>query len=61
MDDDAWRGPRKSCKGNKMNLVDEIDSEEKINGIYPIIMKNIREETSAIEKAERTFETLINS
>ena len=44
-----------------MNLVDEIDSEEKINGIYPIIMKNIREETSAIEKAERTFETLINS
>jgi hypothetical protein len=61
MEDDGWRGPKKSCKGNQMNLVDEIDNEEKIHGIYPIIMKNIRDETFAIEKAERTFEALINN
>ena len=55
MDDDCWRGPRKSCKPNKMSIVEEIEVEEKINGLYPIIMKNIREETSAIEKVYTTF------
>lgn len=27
----------------KMNLCEEIDVEEKLHGLYPLIMKNIRE------------------
>ncbi len=60
-DDDYWRGPRKSYKPNKMSVVEQIEYDEKMNGLYPIIMKNVRQETSAIEKAQKTFEALINS
>lgn len=45
----------------KMSLCEEINNEEKINGLYPMIMKSIREETIAIESVENTFELVMKS
>ncbi len=44
-----------------INLCDQIDDDEKVNGLYPMIMKNAREETLAVENAENTFGLLMNN